>query len=266
MRTKGLLNAMGGIIILSTFACKWEQLEPLEPLVDCSLNPVLLEIVESKDAGCGASNGSFTVNAVGGEGPYDYSSDLGNNSDGIFENVSAGSIKVVATDVRGCAAELSVTIFNLDGVNITDVVVSDSGCDTSNGVIHIEAEGGEDPYLYSINGGSTQTNNVFSSLAEGQYIVNVTDQLGCEISKSVEIQSGISYQSSIKSIIKNNCAVSGCHNGTQSPDFRSFSNIQSRANSIKSRTANGSMPKGSSLSQTQIDQIACWVEDGALDN
>ena len=49
--------------------------------------------------------------------------------------------------------------------------------------------------------------------------------------------------------------------------FTVFSNIQSSASQIKSLTQSGAMPKnGSKLSQTQLDAIACWVDDGALNN
>ena len=65
----------------------------------------------------------------------------------------------------------------------------------------------------------------------------------------------------------NNCAVSGCHNGTQFPDFRSLSNIQQNKDQIRQRTQTGNMPpNGRSLTQQQIDLIACWIDDGALDN
>jgi hypothetical protein len=234
--------------------------------LDCETDPVQIELVESTDTDCGASNGSFVVNASGGEGPYTFSTKSSNNTDGEFTNANAGNYKVTATDAVGCSAVLNVAIKNLDGVNVQNVVANNAGCGTKTGSIQITATGGEGPYLFSINGGATQANNEFTGLAPGNYLVGVADQLGCEITKSTLILSGISFKNSISDIIKNDCAVSGCHNGTRFPDLRTLSSIQSNAASIKSKTANKSMPKGSSLSQDQIDKIACWVNDGALDN
>ena len=263
MTKKRLGKLIYGFIILGTSSCTWEQ---MGPLVDCSILPVEIELLESNKAECGASNGSFTVNAIGGEPPYSYTSDVGTNEDGVFTNIAAGSYAITATDSKGCSVQLTVPIENLGGVNLDNVVVVDSGCESTNGSIRITASGGEEPYQFSLNGGSRQESSVFSGLDQGTYLVSVRDQLGCDISKTVEISSGISYENSIKGIIEKSCAITGCHNGSISPDLRSFSNIKARASSIKSRTANRSMPRGSSLSQQQIDMIACWVDDGALAN
>jgi hypothetical protein len=263
MTIKGLSNGISSLILLSTFSCAWEQ---LEPRVDCTTSPVVIELLDSEGAGCGASNGSFTINATGGEGPYRYTSDLENNSDGVFENISAGSYSITATDVKGCSVESNVSIENLEGVNLGDVVITDSGCGSSVGVIKISVSGGEEPYIFSLDGGSGQQNNVFSGLTPGSYDISVTDQLGCEITTNADITSGVSYATSIKGIIETNCAISGCHNGSQSPNLSSFGSIQSSASRIKARTANASMPRGRTLSQTQIELIACWVDDGALNN
>ncbi|MCX8489943.1 MAG: 2-polyprenyl-6-methoxyphenol hydroxylase, partial [Cyclobacteriaceae bacterium] len=73
--------------------------------------------------------------------------------------------------------------------------------------------------------------------------------------------------SQIKPIIDTNCAISGCHvSGGIRTDLSQLSVIQSSASSIKTRTGNKSMPIGRTLTQAQIDQIACWVDDGALNN
>ncbi|WP_119843838.1 SprB repeat-containing protein [Reichenbachiella sp. MSK19-1] len=250
-------------LLASTMSCTWDQ---MTPTIDCSLSPVVVELLETQGTGCGAANGGFTLAATGGESPYSFDSGVGTNADGVFANVQAGVYAVEVTDVNDCTAELNVIVPNLGGVNLDEVKTNDAGCGSSNGSIEIVASGGEEPYAYTLDNGSAQADHVFSGLEKGMHTVVVADQLGCEISQSVEVLSGVSYNSTIQGIIENSCAISGCHNGSVFPDFRSFETIQARASSIKSRTANGSMPKGSTLSQTQIDQIACWVDDGALDN
>ena len=249
--------------MLCLYSCTWDQ---LAPQVDCSTNAIEMELIASEDVACGDSNGSFTVSARGGQGPYTYSSEIEENTTGEFIQLTAGSYTVIATDANGCNADLTIAIQNVDGVRLDEINVSDAGCGSSNGSINISASGGQEPYSYIINGGESQESNQFTDLKGGDYTVSVQDQTGCEITQEVNISTGVSFQNSIKSIIETSCAVSGCHNGSVSPNLTTLSTIQSRASAIKSRTASGSMPRGSTLSQTEIDLIACWVDDGALDN
>jgi hypothetical protein len=67
--------------------------------------------------------------------------------------------------------------------------------------------------------------------------------------------------------MEKNCATTGCHNGvSRSNDFREYTSAKTFANSIKSKTQDRSMPFDGTLTQDQIDLIACWVDDGAVLN
>ena len=81
---------------------------------------------------------------------------------------------------------------------------------------------------------------------------------------------GTSFDQTIEPIIESNCAVSGCHvTGQQQPTLESYAQIVSNAEKIKARTSNGTMPpsiSGLSLTQAEIDAIACWVDEGTPDN
>lgn len=79
----------------------------------------------------------------------------------------------------------------------------------------------------------------------------------------------VSFQNDIKPIIETNCLInnSSCHGMNPSlPNWAVFSEVQSRAATIKAKTQDRSMPKIGSLTQIQIDLIACWVDNGAKDN
>jgi hypothetical protein len=263
MKITRLTGAIHFLIILTTASCAWDQ---MAPVLDCSVNPIEIALLETIDTGCSTAIGGFTVSATGGESPYEFTSNSQTNADGTFEGFDAGTFSVKATDSRGCTADLSVTIQNKSGVNLDNLETAASGCGTSAGSIQVLASGGEVPYSYSLNGGTSQESSTFSGLGNGKYTIKVNDQQGCESSSSVDILSGITYNNSVKNIIQTNCAISGCHNGSISPNLSTFSAIKSNADLIKSKTANRSMPRGRTLSQTQIDAIACWVNDGALDN
>lgn len=77
--------------------------------------------------------------------------------------------------------------------------------------------------------------------------------------------STITYSSNIKSIIDVNCVQ--CHgNGGNFPDLTTYENTRANADLVKSETQSRRMPQGSSLTNSEIEAIACWVDAGALNN
>jgi mono/diheme cytochrome c family protein len=121
-----------------------------------------------------------------------------------------------------------------------------------------------------MDGNTFGTSASFASLAAGNYTVTVKDANNCTSTASASIavnQGSISYDAAIKNIIATNCAVSGCHiAGTGRANFTNLSTIQATAAQIKTRTGNRSMPVGRTLTDEQIQQIACWVDSGAPNN
>jgi hypothetical protein len=245
------------------WSCTYEK----EPIPDECLGNIILVLDSKLDSSCGGSDGSISLNATGGEGIYTFSLNGGTaQASPVFNSLSAGSYTVVASDGI-CSAEFSIEILNADGVNAM-VQASQSSCDNSTGSIVVNATGGIGPYEYKLGTGSFQSGDTFNALAPGNYVVFVKDATGCQVELQSKVKSDVAF-ASIKAIIQTNCAVSGCHNGSQSPDLTNNNIIVSNANRIQSRTAVRTMPpssSGRSLTQTEIDQIACWVADGASTN
>jgi hypothetical protein len=234
--------------------------------VNCSGDPVVLELISVVDSDCALKNGSVEVKASGGTGSYVFRLDGGEpQTASVFLNVGAGVHEVSATDDQDCAGIVQASVQNKDGLNIT-IQTTDAGCKGSNGAVRIDAVNGVEPYQYKINESSYSTNNVFTGLSAGNHTVVIKDDTGCELTQPIKVRSGISYSSTIAPIISSNCAVTGCHNGSQFPDFRQFSNVQGNAAQIKTLTGNRTMPAEGSLTQAEIDMIACWVDDGAVAN
>ena len=249
-------------------ATSWQGCESeKEPApVDCNQNPVVLELISVQDSDCALKDGSIEVAASGGSGTYSFT--LGSGAPqpaSVFSGLSAGLYDIQVVDDKECSAALQVNVKNKDGVNITFNTTA-AGCNTSNGTITVSAVDGTEPYQYKLDQGTFTSTNSFSGLGAGDHQVVAKDATGCEVSQAITINSGVSFTSAIKPIIEGTCAVNGCHNGTQFPDFRVFKNIHDNASSIRRLTQDRTMPQEGSLTQTQIDLIACWVDDGALNN
>ncbi|MEQ8810386.1 MAG: hypothetical protein RIE59_15045, partial [Imperialibacter sp.] len=122
-------------------------------------------------------------------------------------------------------------------------------------------------FQYRLDDGAFGSTGEFTAVSSGLHIVTVKDEAGCEEDKEVLVPSGVSFKDQVSLIISTNCAVATCHNGTAGiPNFTSYGAIQENAATNKVKTANKTMPKVGSLTDLEIQTIACWVDDGAKDN
>lgn len=252
------------------FACSSEE---AKPKVDCALVNIQVTVDEvTPVSDCKLKDGALMASAQGGEGDIAFSTNgVDFQPSGNFSGLGAGNYIITARDINGCEGTAAVSIGVLGSdLAITNMVSTPSGCLSSEAQLTIEATG-QGALVYSLNNSSFQSSNVFSGLAAGTYVIVVRDEGGCEVAAQEKVLSGISYSQQVKEIILSNCAVSGCHDGSQGQglDWTIFSNVQSNAKDIKTRTQNGDMPpqeSGLSLTQQQKDVIACWIDDGAINN
>jgi len=250
--------------IVTVSSCVYDS---LEAPVECDLEGPTLILIESQDSNCGQSDGFVSLSAVGGNGGYTFRElNIPRQEQGSFNNLSAGIYQFEVIDENECNDILSVNVNNIGGVIITDLDVQNTGCEANNGIINITAADGTPPYQYQLGGGGFQSDNIFLNLSAGNHVILVKDSNDCDFTQEINISSDISFINDIKPIIENNCAVTGCHNGSQFPNLTSYSGIMNSANEIKNRTGSKSMPLGGSISQSEINAIKCWVEDGALEN
>lgn len=68
-----------------------------------------------------------------------------------------------------------------------------------------------------------------------------------------------SFSTSVKPLFQSSCV--GCHS-----NYSTFSQISGSASSIRTTIVNGSMPKGTSLSEEQKNNIVCWIDGGKPNN
>lgn len=78
----------------------------------------------------------------------------------------------------------------------------------------------------------------------------------------------ITYTSHIKTIIDNNCV--GCHGSSGGVTLQTYTQVQTQANAgrILARAINGSgngpMPPSGLMTQTTLDTLQMWLDQGAL--
>lgn len=269
MLTKNLFSMVAFVLGTPLFFMSCSSSDEPGP-VDCTKSNLTLTFTSTDPTTCSANNGTITATATGGDEPYQFALDAQAYAATFnFTGLGAGTYQLKLKDKNGCERATNVTLKPFGSTLTASVQITDSGCKTTKGGLTISTSGGIGPYSYTVNDGVASSNNVVSSLAAGSYTVKVTDNTGCSITQTVKVLSGVSYSAEIKTIIDTNCAISGCHvsGGAAPVSFSSFSNVQSSASQIKSLTQSGAMPKnGTKLPQAQLDAIACWVDDGALNN
>ena len=251
------------LVIAYIASCQYNK---LESPVDCSQSALdFTTTITNTD--CGLNTGEIEIVAVAGEPPYSYNLNGGaTQGTAIFIGLSVGEYLVTVTDNRGCITEKFEEVPNNNGITASaSSTISD--CVNANGSIKVIATNGIEPYLYQLDNDSPQASPDFV-VGPGIYVILITDSNGCEFVLSQVVQSNTSFATDIQPIISNSCAINGCHDGSNSslPNFNSLSVVQANASMIKSRTQSRNMPKTGSLTQNQIDLIACWVDDGAIDN
>ncbi|WP_442264452.1 T9SS type A sorting domain-containing protein [Tenacibaculum sp. ZS6-P6] len=147
------------------------------------LEPELLEttlVVENVSCN-GSDDGSIIVNSTGGTGGYAYeiSSKPGRfQSENTFTGLMPGSYSITVLDNSGCVNVIPVNIEEPETLFISSVDIRATGRFPS-GRIKVGADGGIEPYKYSINGGEFKRSNRFLDLEDGSYTILVKDANDC---------------------------------------------------------------------------------------
>ncbi|HTL81103.1 MAG TPA: gliding motility-associated C-terminal domain-containing protein [Bacteroidia bacterium] len=140
---------------------------------------LLTSSISSTDATCnGVCDGTGTVTANGGVGPYTYTWSPGGGTTPTANGLCAGAYSVITMDANGCQSVSSTTI-----LQPTAIVLSASSGPLScfgncNGVAMVGASGGTPGYTYTWSPGG-QTTPTATALCSGTYTVDVTDAAGC---------------------------------------------------------------------------------------
>lgn len=140
---------------------------------------------EISNASCGGvNNGAISVDATGGTAPYTYSWSDGSTGSTI-SNLAPGQYKVTATDAAGCSKSQSFLLESINKLNI-QAQITKSGCTENTGAIDLLVSGSSGNYTYQwLDGATTEDREQLSS---GFYSVTVTDENGCQSSRTFSVK------------------------------------------------------------------------------
>lgn len=132
-------------------------------------------------------SGSAIINASGGWGGYVYTLTLPDltvlppqGSNTFISLTQAGTYIISVEDANGCIVtdtfDLSIPNPPVASISVTSDLCFDTG---DNATIVVDVTSGEAPFEFSINGGPFVSNNTFSNLTPGSYIITIRDAFGC---------------------------------------------------------------------------------------
>lgn len=150
--------------------------------------PTMVSLTTSTtQSSCGIPNGSATVVASGGSGPYTYAWSPSGGTAASATALIAGSYTVSVTDANGCVKTAIANVTTLNGPVLTIGSLTNVTCSgNADGAATIAVTGGTAPYTYAWtpSGGTAAS---ASNLGAGTYSVSVTDFSGCNSSINVVI-------------------------------------------------------------------------------
>ncbi|MBC7642678.1 MAG: PKD domain-containing protein [Flavobacterium sp.] len=184
--------------------------------------PILsVNLVSQTNVNCyGFATGVITINATGGTPiqtslgvlVYSYSWTSSNGFTSSNQNISnliAGTYNLTVTDNLGCSKNLVVTITQSSEIIINATTTPIVCYGANNATINVALSGGQAPYQVQWSNlavGLSQNN-----LAPGNYIITVTDNVGCQKVLSISIPSPPVF--TVNPIVTN-ISCFGAHDGS----------------------------------------------------
>lgn len=149
--------------------------------------PAITLTVTKTNLVCGnICNGTASVTATGGIGPFSYSWSPSGGSSAQATNLCAGNYTCTVTNNGNCIKTITVTITSPPTLTATPTqtnLICNNDCD---GVINLNPTGGTGAYTFTWSP-SVSTGSVANNLCAGPYTYTLGDALGCRYNNTVTI-------------------------------------------------------------------------------
>jgi gliding motility-associated-like protein len=143
-------------------------------------------VLVSQNVSCrNGANGAIQLTVSGGSPNYTYNWNNGATTEDL-NNLTAGQFAVLITDANGCTNSYTAQITQPSTSLIATIQGTSVLCHNgASGVAQVNVSGGNTPYNYTWNNGESIT--TIDSLVAGNYSVVITDNNGCSVSSSIQI-------------------------------------------------------------------------------
>ncbi|UKN00777.1 gliding motility-associated C-terminal domain-containing protein [Paracrocinitomix mangrovi] len=155
--------------------------EAIIPTTVFQPNVLVVSEASHTDETCSLVNGEITVSTAGGTAPYTYTLNAGpSQSSPVFSNLAAGAYTIAVTDANGCTDDVVINIVNYASPNATLDSLKHVTCFGGfTGLAIVGISGGTSPITYAMDGGASQSSNMFNSILAGPHEIVVSDLNGC---------------------------------------------------------------------------------------
>ena len=146
----------------------------------------------------GASDGSISLQTMGGELPFTFNWSSGQETSAI-ENLSVGNYSVIVSDAAGCTWTQSFDIMQNSEVNVVAQLTQNDCFGTALGAIDLNISSAAP---YELLWDDNSSDDGLSSLTAGDYNLLLTDSFGCEYVYDYTITQGVetTYAASVSDI------------------------------------------------------------------
>lgn len=163
--------------------CTTKSVTVLQP----AISPTIIPITNPEN--CSAADGSYTLNITGVNPPFTFSTlPFGAQFGNTRTNLSSGQYTVLTGYNNTCIDTIVFDIGNLSTVSVaiqnSVPVLCNSSCNAS---ISLNVFNAVLPVTYSANGVPSTTNNCFTSLCAGFYMIRAIDANGCPATTSINL-------------------------------------------------------------------------------
>lgn len=136
----------------------------------------------------GGNDGSATIAASGGNGPYSYTWNTvpvqtGQTGTGL----SVGTWGISITDASGCRLDTNLLMTQPPAITLTQTITPVSCLGRSDGGISILPAGGNPPYTCTWNTTPVQSGFTATGLSQQFYLATITDNRGCTHQENISV-------------------------------------------------------------------------------
>jgi len=181
-------------------------------------SPLAASIISQTNLTCyGGSNGSATVSASGGTGPYTFSWAPSGGNNATANGLLNGNYSCNITDAVGVTVTKIITITQPTALLASALSQTNVSCNGgSNGSARVTVSGGTPSYTFNWTPGNPtgDGSSIVSGLSAGTWTCNITDANSCTTTRSFTITQPTALVTSVAS--QTNVSCYGGSNGTAS--------------------------------------------------